>query len=323
LEVQVMTGHPHPKLALVGCGEWGQLILRDLRALNCDVHVVARGQESRGRAQRGEATSIVEAMSDLPDVDGIVVCTPTPSHAEVVGEALGRGVPVFVEKPLVDDVADAERLASKAGGRLFVMDKWRYHSGVLALAEIARTGELGPVRGMRTVRTGWGNPHSQSHTPWNLAPHDLSIVLEILGEIPEPRFALAERVGSTTTGLVGWLGRDPWAVIEVSSSNPRRERSVRLICAAGSALLSDSYSDHLLVIRGDPQTQPEQEPERRPLDETMPLLAELTAFVEHLRGGPPPLSSAQEGARNVEVLSALMTLAGAGDDTRVIEDPVA
>jgi predicted dehydrogenase len=251
----------------------------------------------------------VGSLAELPSVEGIVVCTPTPTHARVAEESLARGVPVFVEKPHTDDPDAAERLAAGWEGKLFVMDKWRYHTGVLALAEIARSGELGGVQGVRTLRVGWGNPRADSDSAWLLAPHDLAIVFELLGRLPEPRAGRIERVGSMTTGLIGWLGQDPWALIEVSTSSPRRERSVRIVCDGGSALLPDAYSDHVLIVRGDPQSEPDAAVERRPVRDEMPLLSELRAFVEHLRGGPPPRSSASEGAKVVRILSDLLILA--------------
>jgi predicted dehydrogenase len=303
-----------PEVGLVGCGAWGSLILRDLSGLGCRVHVVARSEASQARAKLGGAHSIVGSVAELPSVEGIVVCTPTPTHARVAEESLRRGVPVFVEKPLTDDPEAAARLADLGAGRLFVMDKWRYHKGVLALADIARSGELGPVQGVRSLRVGWGNPHAGSDSPWILAPHDLSIVFELLGGLPDPRAARIERVGSTTTGLIGLLGGDPWATIEVSTSSPRRERSVRLVCDGGSALLPDAYSDHVLVVRGDPQADPDAEGKRRPVPNEMPLLAELRVFIEHLRGGPPPRSNASDGAKMVRVLADLVSL---GEGQRV------
>ncbi len=127
----------------MGCGAWGRYILRDLVSLGCEVPVVARSERSVANAREGGAATIVGSIEELPEVAGVVVATPTSSHAEVVEEALGLGVPVYVEKPLTDDAAAAERLAAQAPDRLFVMDKWRYHPGVEALAELARSDELG------------------------------------------------------------------------------------------------------------------------------------------------------------------------------------
>src|ERR1041384_6958925 len=118
-------------VGLVGCGRWGVNILRDLRSLGCDVPVVARSQESVARARDGGASAVVRDVSELSHVDGIVVATTTSSHAEVVEAALDHGVPVFVEKPVCTDSQRAVRLSELGGGRLFVMDKWRYHPGVL------------------------------------------------------------------------------------------------------------------------------------------------------------------------------------------------
>ena len=101
-----------PRVGLVGCGRWGRHILRDLRSLGCDVPVVARSQASRQRAEEGGAAEIVAEMAALRGVDGVVVSTPTSTHAEVVEEALELGVPVYVEKPLTADLASARRLAA-------------------------------------------------------------------------------------------------------------------------------------------------------------------------------------------------------------------
>jgi predicted dehydrogenase len=296
------------RVGLVGCGAWGRHILRDLVSLGCEVPVVARSAESAERAQAGGAAGVVGSVGDLPEVDGIVVATPTATHAAVVEELLERGVPVYVEKPLTDDPDDAERLASLAPDRLFVMDKWRYHPGVEALAEIARGGELGPVVGLRTTRIGWGNPHEDVDAVWILAPHDLSIGLEILGEIPRPRDAVGD---DAAAGLVGVLGRSPWLALEVSSRSPVNRREVTLVCEGGVATLHDGYAEHVELVRGaSPTDASTAEPELRRVSNELPLLRELRVFVEHLGGGPPPKSSAAEGALIVRTISELRTLAG-------------
>jgi predicted dehydrogenase len=291
-------------IALVGCGEWGRHVLRDLCTLGCRVHVVARSDESRARAAAGGAATVARRISELPEVAGAVVATTTVAHAGVVEELLPRGVPVFVEKPLTADLPSAQRLAAFGGDRLFVMDKWRYHPGVELLAEIVRSGELGKPIGLRTTRVSWGHRFEDVDTVWIHAPHDLAISLEILGAILPARSAAAERVNGALTGLVGLLGDEPWHALEISASSPERRREIKLVCDEGTAWLGDGYADHILVSRrlGDP--------ERRLISTELPLLRELRVFVEHLEGGPPPRSSAAEGVEAVARISELRQLAG-------------
>jgi predicted dehydrogenase len=294
------------RIGLVGCGRWGRLILRDLVALGCAVAVAGRSEASRAAATDGGASEVVAGVSDLPPVDGIVVATPTQTHAQVVEEALELGVPVFVEKPLTDDFPAAQRLAEAAPDRLFVMDKWRYHPGVELLGSIARDGELGRVVGLRTSRVGWGNPHDVDSS-WIFAPHDLSIGLEILGELPAPRSAVADAENGYVHSLLGVLGADPWHALEVSSRAPERRREITLVCERGVAALPDPYSDHIDVLRAG-AARPEAE--QRPISTELPLLRELRAFVEHVDGGPAPRSSAAEGAAVVRTIAELRSLAG-------------
>ena len=297
-------------VGLVGCGKWGRHILRDLMTLGCDVSVVALSDESQERAAEVGAAGIVTSIAALPEVAGAVVATPVTTHAAVIEELLARGIPVFTEKSLTADRASAARLAQLAPQRLFVMDKWRYHPGVEMLAQIARTEELGPVIGLRTTRVQWGTDHRDVDCVWVLVPHDLSIALEILGHIPVPRSALAERVGETVTGLVGCLGENPWHVAEVSIRYAEWRREIRLHCRDGIAVLNDGYSDHVQLIRTSDLYDRTPPIERRPISNELPLLRELRAFVEHLNGGPPPRSSASEGAAIVDTTATLRELAG-------------
>ncbi len=303
-----------PTIGLVGCGDWGRHVLRDLGILGCRTVVAARGAASCERAVEGGAEAIVRSPAELPEVDGIVVATPTTTHAEVVAGLLERQVPIFVEKPMTADPESALRLAAAAPERLFVMDKWRYHPGVELLAGVARSGELGEVVGVRTRRVGWGNPHSDVDCVWILAPHDLAIGLEILGELPRARCARADRVGDEVCGLRGLLGETPWLDVEVSVREPVRSRRVTLLCERGAAVLPQPYAEHVEVYPGAPLRQAEApQPTRRVLDDELPLLRELRCFVEHLAGGPAPRSSAREGAEIVVEIARLRELAGLED----------
>lgn len=300
------------RVALVGCGRWGANVLRDLRALECTVWVVARSAASRARARDGGAAGIVERVADLPEVEGAVVCTPISTHFDVVREvAAERPFPIFVEKPLTSEVADAERLAAGLDGRLFVMDKWRYHPAVRELARIARTQELGPVHGLHCRRVTRGHRYDDVDTVVVHAPHDLSIALEILGELPPAVHATAERAAGQRVGLLATLGGPPWVTLEVSCVAPAHRRELRLTCRDGVAYLDGGWSEELHILRsiaGDP------EPEVRPTPGELPLVAELRAFVAHLRGGPAPDSSARDGALVVRRLAELSALAEGRSD---------
>jgi predicted dehydrogenase len=293
-------------IGLVGYGAWSTHILRDLRSLGCDVFVATRSEDGRRAAAEAGAAAVVPSPDDLSGVAGIVVAVPATAHAVAVRSSLAHGVPVFVEKPLTADVAEARELVSVSGGHLFVMDKWRYHPGVEALAAIARSGELGKAVGVRCVRAGWGNSHPDVDPVWTLAPHDLSIGLEILGEIPSPVAAAGERIGQMLWGVTAVLGDAPWLVIESTGASHVRRREVRLVCEQGIAWLPDPYAEAIGIARS---TTVGAEPEWRPISTELPLLRELSTFVEHLRGGPPPRSSAAEGALVVERVAEIRALA--------------
>ena len=304
------------KIGLVGCGRWGRFILRDLLSLGASVSVVARGDDARLASEAG--AQVVARLDDLPAVDGIVVATPTTTHADVIEALLPRGTPVYCEKPLCDDADRARRLAAAGRGRLFVMDKWRYHLGVLALADIARSGELGPAVGLRTVRVGFGHSHPDTDCIWTLLPHDVVIAREIFGRSLPPVAAVADRAGRDIMGLTamsaaqGGANAGPWHIAEVGIRSPERRRTVTLLCRDGVATLEDAYADHLVIIANPPRDGAEAEPRatRRPLKVEMPLLAELSAFIGFLNGGPPPKSPAEEAAETVATIVQLRRLAG-------------
>lgn len=269
--------------------------------------MVARSSASRERAGEGGAKAIVASVASLGEVDGVIVATTTGSHADVVAEALELGVPVFVEKPLTADLASARRLADAAPERLFVMDKWRYHPGVIELARIAQSGELGPVVGIHTRRVTLGHRNDDVDTVWIHAPHDLAIALELLGSVPEPRCAVPEMVGSELAGVTAILGESPWTVIEVSTLAPGHRRELRLVCERGVAQLDGGYAE--AVVIGHAGRIQEDSVIRRPISGELPLLAELRAFVDHLQGGPPPRSSAADAVRIVECIAGMIALA--------------
>lgn len=303
------------RIGLIGCGRWGRTILRDLIGLGASVCVAVPSEAARQNALNAGAVCVSPDIAGLPkDVDGYVVATPTASHAAVIEQLLASGRPIFVEKPMTNDVAAARGLVERAGKRIFVMDKWRYHPGVEALAHAARSGELGEIIAIRSYRLGWSNPHKDVDAIWILLPHDLAIAYEILGYLPA--------VKAVSTPVRGRHAYDAFALladaedqvqvtIEIATSHPGTHRSVVVVGSKKAAQLTDSYAPEIMLADGtpDPGAKP---PYARKVGDEMPLKRELGAFLAYLEGGPPPRSSAAEGLLVVERIAEVRRLLGLG-----------
>jgi predicted dehydrogenase len=169
---------------------------------------------------------------------------------------------------------------------------------------MARDGVLGRPRGLRTIRVQAGNRHDEDAV-WVLAPHELAIAREILGEVPRPRAGSGVWDGDRLVTLHALLDTElGWHVCEVSERAPAVERRVELHCDDGIAVLAGGWDEHVLVYRADGS-----EPERVGALGELPLLAELRAFLGFVNGGPPPRSSAAEGAAAVKAIVRLRELA--------------
>jgi predicted dehydrogenase len=302
-------------VGLIGCGRWGRLILRDLAALGARVHVVAPSEATRAFALGNGAASAVPEVTAIPAaIAGFVAATPASTHATVIEALVPTGRPMFVEKPLTNDAAAARRLVAAAGDRIFVMEKWRYHPGIEAMAEMARSGELGRVLGIRCYRLQWSHAHRDVDSIWTLMPHDLSIVTEILGHLPAARAAWTPVAGRPGCDMIAVLADPdgPHVTIEVGTSHPLHRRSTLVVGEHKVVQLGDAYDDKIVVMEGRPDGV-SSGPHELPIGTEMPLLAELRAFLHHLQGGPAPRSSAAEGLSVVETIAALRALAGLTD----------
>lgn len=304
-----MARVPRNVVGLVGCGRWGALVLRDLISLGSAVIVADLDEGARAAAAALGAKTVTD-IDDLPDVDALVVATPAVTHASVVDALLVRRVPMLVEKPFTTSVADAERLLASGGDRLFVGHVWRYHPGIEQLGEIARSGEIGPIAGLRAMRANWTSPRTDVDSIWNLAPHDLTLALEILGHIPSPRAALAETHDGHAVGMIALLGGTPWLAFEVSNRYRDKRREVRLHGRDGVAVMRDTDAGQIEITRGNTAMHAVPAIEMREFSRESALKRQLAGFLGVLSGGPPPKSTAGEGLEVVRVIVRLRELAG-------------
>ncbi len=178
-------------VAVVGYGYWGVNLARNVSVASTTelIGVADPGAERRDLAEtnhRGITTweTLDDALDD-PRVEAVVLATPASTHMELAMAAMERGRDILVEKPLAETSADAAKLidVAEAEGRiLMVGHTFLYSPPVLKLAELIADGDLGAVQYLYSQRLSLGRIRRDCNALWNFAPHDVSIMLHLLGE---------------------------------------------------------------------------------------------------------------------------------------------
>lgn len=300
---------PNTHITLIGYGIWGQNILRDLVAMGCDITVI---EPDTNKQQAAKKVGSIKQLSHLEietHTDGFIIATPASSHFKIIRQLKNHSAPIFCEKPLTTDPAQAKQLLDQQNA-IFVMHNWHYHSGVQALADIAASGELGQCLALHSNRSNWSSPRKDTDSLWTLMPHDLSISKKILGHIPKPRFAVAEKQNGNIVSMSATLGNKPYVQINISTRHRLKQREIRLHCEQGVAVLPSDQSD-CIEITLDNQQQLREQPitEYRPFISQPALKTELEIFVRYLQGGPAPETDLLSGIENVNIIAQLKSLA--------------
>ena len=191
-----MTQQPHPhkvnsviKFGVVGYGYWGPNIVRNLRGLEgCEVVGIC-DQTAAARKRIQAAHPGVPVHSDFhelvksPDVDAIAVITPVWTHYELAKAALENGKHVFVEKPFTSTVAQAEELinlAERKNLQIMVDHTFLFTGAVRKIKKLLKEGALGKLYYYDSTRVNLGLFQHDCNVIWDLAPHDLSIMNDLL-----------------------------------------------------------------------------------------------------------------------------------------------
>lgn len=183
------------QVGVIGCGYWGPNLIRNFHALeNCRLAAISDRKVERLRRfeQRFPGLKTYRDALDLirdSSVDAIALATPISTHFPIARAALKAGKHVLVEKPLAASVAEVDALMreAKAAGRiLMVGHTFEYHPAVLKIEELLKAKKLGNLYYIDSVRGNLGLYQSDGRNViWDLAPHDLSIILRWIGRMPE------------------------------------------------------------------------------------------------------------------------------------------
>lgn len=193
-----MAVNDAPSVALIGCGQWGKNIARNLAELSA-LRVICDADTVRGEAMAKDLGA--EFSPDLAgvlargDIAGVAVATPAVTHAKVVAQVLNANKHVFVEKPISLSVADAQEIAALAKARgltLMTGHLLQYHPVFVRLLALVRDGELGKVQYIYSNRLNQGRVRTEENAFWSLAPHDISMILALAGGKPQRVAAIGQ-----------------------------------------------------------------------------------------------------------------------------------
>jgi len=309
------------RVALLGAGRWGPNLLRALQAQpGARVTWLVEPREARlgavaAACRAARRSTDADAALTAPDVDAVVLATPTATHAALARRALEAGKHVLVEKPVATRLDDAVALSELAQARrltLMVGHVYLFHPAVQAVKAQLSDGALGAVKGLRFERTNLGPVRADVDAAWDLAAHDLSIADEWLGELPATVNASGAclltpgRADAVTATLryasgvvaqlhVGWL--EPTKTRRATVVGARALLRFEEDAGASRVTRYDCGVDGDVVREGPAHAVP--------VDSGEPLSREVAHFLECVAAGRRPASDGVRAARVVRVLEAM------------------
>ena len=309
-----------PRIAVLGCGYWGSNHIRTLKKLGV-LHAVsdANGARAEGFASEQECLAIApEELHLRDDVDAVVLALPPQYHAEFAERLVTAGKDVLVEKPIALTVADAERIvaAARANHRVFMVGHvLRFHPAFETLKALIDNGELGEVRYIHSHRLGLGKFHTENDALWDLAPHDLSMILAITGTAPLEVRGEGAAILDNLSDFAHLHMLFPGGVrghLFTSRLNPYRERRLTVVGTKAMAVFDDvePWERKLAVYRHAVWQDSGQwaftanEPSYVEVLQGMPLTRELEHFVDCLETRAEPRTTGEEAVTVLKILTA-------------------
>lgn len=316
------------KVGVIGAGAWGRNHVRTLATM-ADVELAAVCDASPATRERIAAQYPGRFVTDSPAelfrrVEAVVIAAPAPAHAPLALQAIAAGIPALVEKPFALTVADAEAMAEAAAKHrvpLLVGHLLVHHPIIALLKTKLHDGSLGEARYLYSQRVNLGQVRPDENALWSLGPHDVSIALDLLDDVPvrvaAHGHAYLQPGIEDVVFLIMTFASGVVAHAQLSWLDPHKERKLTVVGSRQMAVFDDmapreklriydkgvdrkeafvSAAESLTLREGDISIP------RIPGGEPLPI--ELAHFVRVARGAAPERTDAADGVRVVRVLEA-------------------
>ncbi len=310
-----------PRVAVIGCGNWGKNLARVFSELGALQYVCDKDLSRRDAlVVQGAPPTFTDDIRQVLDddrVQAVAVATPAATHFHIVQRCLDAGKDVFVEKPLALNAEQGAALVEMARERsriLMVGHILLYHPAIVKLRELIDQGELGRILYCYSHRLNMGLIRTEENILWSFAPHDISAILHLLGE--EPVAVESDGQSYLTPGVVDvTLSRMKFKSgatghIFVSWLHPFKEQRLVVVGTEKMAVFDDTSDKKLLLYphrvdwAGRAPKAVKAEGEEVPLPEAEPLKEECRHFLQCITERRTPRSDGHEGLRVLRILDA-------------------
>jgi predicted dehydrogenase len=307
-------------IAVLGCGGWGRNIVRTVQGLGRLAAVVDPSEAGRkAAAELGKGAPVhatPEPVLKEPAIKAVMIATPAETHYDMACKAIAAGKDVFVEKPLTIDVDEARDLVDRAVAArrvLMVGHLLEYHPAILKLNELIHSNELGKVRYLISNRLNLGKIRTEENALWSFAPHDIAVILRLVGALPIEVVATGGAYVSpniadvTVTQLL--FDNGVRAHIFVSWLHPFKEQKLVVIGSKKMASFDDVAKELVLydqrVDWKEGQPVPVKgEGTKVAYGDAEPLKQEVMHFIESCEKRSTPRTDGMNGLRVLQVLHA-------------------
>lgn len=318
-------------VGVVGCGYWGPNLIRNFRSLpDCHMKVICDISEDRLRHLRSlypdlETETDYDRMLKDPALDLVVVATSVKYHFPMAKAALLAGKHTMIEKPMASSVAQCEELidlARKKGLVLMVGHTFLYSAAVRKIKEIVDNRDIGEIRYISARRLNLGLFQKDINVAWDLAPHDISIILHIMGEMPYSLNCRGE--AHVTPGIQDVTSmnlhftKERSAIIQSSWLDPRKIREMTIVGSERMIVYDDVVSQEKIKIYDVRVQRPPHydtfaefqyayhygDVYSPYLKQDEPLKTECQHFLDCIRNGGTSISSGEKGLEVVRILEA-------------------
>ena len=319
-------------IAIVGCGYWGPNIIRNFNSLkDCKVKIICDLSEDRLAQMKSlypevETTSDYDKLINDPEIDAIAIATPVASHYELAKRCMEAGKHTLIEKPMAASVAECEKLkelSEKNKLTLMVGHTFLYSQPVRRIKEIINAGDLGKsIYYISARRLNLGLFQKDINVTWDLAPHDISIILYVMNSKPisvncQGTAHVTEGIEDITSMSI-YFDNKSFATINSSWLDPNKIREMTFVGSKRMLVYNDLEPNEKVKIY---DKRVEKPPHYATFGEFQhsyhygdmyapyikqdePLKIECQHFLDCIASGETPLSSAQQSLQVVQILEA-------------------